>query len=267
MEKGKDGGRKDRLLLFYLLFPSFVLSMFSFPLHPPPPSSLLLLPHHYPCPVPPFAICSIPASPAEEQEPPVPGSCRAPAASQECSAGNAELPPAPARAAAPQKQPHAALRALGAFRLHRGQADTGSQDSPRGTGALIRLLSIIPAQLARTKRYFLLNQQGQAVNTRDPPDLQELCVNAWPQPPREGCGQGQEHRVGRAFEESCYIYFFFSCTGGRNLPLEKLILQSPDAFKIKNNGPHDKPSAAFTTKEVPDVFYSLTRAFTHFCSM
>lgn len=42
------------------------------------------------------------------------------------------------------------------------------------------------------------------------------------------------------------------------MPLEKLILEPPDAFKIKNNGPHDKPSAAFTTKEMPDVFYSLT---------
>lgn len=74
--------------------------------------------------------------------------------------------------------------------------------------------------------------------------------------------------MGRAFEKSCYIYFFFlSGAGGRNLSLEKLILEPPDAFKIKNNGPHDKPSAALTTKEVPDVFYSLTRAFMHFCVM
>lgn len=132
-----------------------------------------------------------------------PAASGAPTGSQ---AGNAELPPAPARAAAPQKQLHAALTAR-AFRLHRGQADTGIQhrapSSPRGTGALIQLLLIIPAQLARTKRYFLLNQQGQAVHTRDPPDFQELCVNAWPQPLREGCGQGQEHRMGKAFEESC----------------------------------------------------------------
>lgn len=94
------------------------------------------------------------------------------------------------------------------------------------------------------------------MNTRDPPDLQELCVNEWPQPLREGCGQGQEQRVGKAFEESCYIYFFFlfSWACGRNLPLEKLILEPPDAFKIKNNGPHDKPSAAFTTKEVRMFF-------------
>lgn len=77
--------------------------------------------------------------------------------------------------------------------------------------------------------------------------------------------------MGKSFQQSRYIYFFnlifFFLGSGRNLPLEKLILEPPDAFKIKNNGPHDKPSAAFTTKEMPDVFYSLTRAFMHFCVM
>lgn len=34
----------------------------------------------------------------------------------------------------------------------------------------------MPAQLARTKHDFLLNRQGQAVNTRDPPDFQELLI-------------------------------------------------------------------------------------------
>lgn len=69
--------------------------------------------------------------------------------------------------------------------------------------------------------------------------------------------------MGKAFEESSYIYFFFFFLGldGRNLSPEKLFLKPPDAFKIKNNGPHDKPSAAFPTKEMPDVFFSPDNSF------
>lgn len=75
-------------------------------------------------------------------------------------------------------------------------------------------------------------------------------------------GKRQEHGMGKAFEESSYIYFFFfHVLDGRNLSPEKLFLKPPDAFKIKNNGPHDKPSAAFTTKEMPDVFFSADNSF------
>lgn len=80
-----------------------------------------------------------------------------------------------------------------------------------------------------------------------------------------GRNTGWEKHLKRAVRS--FFFFLLSQVGGRNLPLEKLILKPPDAFKIKNNGPHDKPSAAFTTKEMPDVFFSLTRAFMHFCVM
>lgn len=55
--------------------------------------------------------------------------------------------------------------------------------------------------------------------------------------------------------------FFLSWVDGRNLSPQKLFLKPPDAFKIKNNGPHDKPSAAFPTKDMPDVFFSPDNSF------
>lgn len=64
--------------------------------------------------------------------------------------------------------------------------------------------------------------------------------------------------MGKESEEQLHLLFhlFFSLgLRGRNLSPEKLCLQLPNAFKIKNNGPHDKPSAAFTTKEMPDMFF------------
>lgn len=109
-EKGKDGERQDSLSVpFYLLFASFILSIFSFPFHPSPPSSssFLLLPHHHPCPIPPSAICSIPpASPADEQELPVPGcmwsshsfpgwECRAASGPSTCSSSPKAAPRCP----------------------------------------------------------------------------------------------------------------------------------------------------------------------------
>lgn len=72
-----------------------------------------------------------------------------------------------------------------------------------------------------------------------------------------GRNTGWEKHLKRAVR----FFFFLSWVGGRNLPLEKLILEPPDAFKIKNNGPHDKPSAAFTTKEMPDVFFQPDKSF------
>lgn len=58
-----------------------------------------------------------------------------------------------------------------------------------------------------------------------------------------------------------FFFSFFLALDGRNLSLEKLFLKPPEAFKIKNNGPHDKPSAAVTTKEMPDFFFSHDNSF------
>lgn len=107
------------------------------------------------------------------------------------------------------------------------------------------------------------------MNTRDPPDFQELLITACKcmvsatqrgvRPGRaRGRSMGWEKHLKRAVTS---IFFFFHVLDGRNLSPEKLFLKPPDAFKIKNNGPHDKPSAAFTTKEMPDVFFSADNSF------
>lgn len=205
MEKGKDGERQDNLPVpFYLSFlplfyPCFIsLSILLLPL----PSSSCLITIPAPSLLLPFAPSHQPHQEMSRSRL-SPAASGAPTASQ---AGNAELPPAPARAAAPQKQLHAALTAR-AFRLHRGQADTGIQH--RAPSSSLRHRSTHPATLnyscsaGQDQTLFSVKPTGTGCAHQGPPDFQELCVNAWPQPLREGCGQGQEHRMGKAFEESC----------------------------------------------------------------
>lgn len=85
------------------------------------------------------------------------------------------------------------------------------------------VLLIMPAQLARTKHYFLLNRQGEAVNTRDPPDLQEALITlrkcrGLGRSERDTArdGKRQERGMGKASEEHSYTYFFFLGLDGRN---------------------------------------------------
>lgn len=125
----------------------------------------------------------------------------------------------------------------------------------------------MPTQLARTKHYFLLNQEGQSVSSRDTPDFQDFSITlykkAWSGALRAGCGHKLYGGWGgkSIWREHLHLFFFLSWVDGRNLSPEKLFLKPPDAFKIKNNGPHDKPSAAFPTKDMPDVFFSPNNSF------
>lgn len=106
------------------------------------------------------------------------------------------------------------------------------------------------------------------MNTRDPSDFQELLItlcnrmaSATQRRVQPGRARGRSTGWEKHLKRAVTSIFFFLGLDGRNLSPEKLFLKPPDAFKIKNNGPHDKLSAAFPTKEMPDVFFSPDNSF------
>lgn len=55
------------------------------------------------------------------------------------------------------------------FRLHRGQADSGSQDSPRGTGALIQILFNYSCSAGQDQTLFSVKPTGTGCEHQGPP--------------------------------------------------------------------------------------------------